>query len=76
MEAVYDLLMTYDFPDVVTGGLRHRVDQLRGVLERTRGDVTQALLQGRLLAALRHDPPSASIEKKDGGDDRPHHPGQ
>ncbi len=52
MEAVYDLLMTYDFPDMVTGGLRHRVDQLRGVLERTRGDVTQALLQGRLLAAL------------------------
>jgi len=53
METVYDLLITYDFPDVVTGGLRHRVDQLRGVLERTRGDVTQALLQGRLLAALR-----------------------
>ncbi|MDW7991973.1 MAG: hypothetical protein RMK65_07560 [Anaerolineae bacterium] len=53
MEAVYDLLMTYDFPDAVTGGLRHRVDQLRGVLERTRGDVTQALLQGRLLRALR-----------------------
>lgn len=52
MEAIYDLLMTYDFPDVVTGGLRHRVDQLRGVLERTRGDVTQALLQSRLLAAL------------------------
>lgn len=52
MEAVYDLLMTYDFPDMVIGGLRHRVDQLRGVLERTRGDVTQALLQGRLLAAL------------------------
>ncbi|MCS7178274.1 MAG: haloacid dehalogenase [Anaerolineae bacterium] len=59
MEAVYDLLMTYDFPDVVTGGLRHRVDQLRGVLERTRGDVTQALLQGRLLAALR---PEGSIQ--------------
>ncbi len=55
MEAVYDLLMTYDFPDVVTGGLRHRVDQLRGVLERTRGDVTQALLQSRLLAALRSE---------------------
>lgn len=53
MEAVYDLLMTYDFPDAVTGGLRHRVDQLRGVLERTRGDVTQALMQERLLRALR-----------------------
>jgi len=56
MESVYDLLMTYDFPDMVTGGLRHRVDQLRGVLERTRGDVTQALLQGRLMAALTRRP--------------------
>jgi len=52
MDDIYDLLMTYDFPDAITGGLRHRVDQLRGVLERTRGDVTQALRQDRLLAAL------------------------
>lgn len=44
METVYDLLITYDFPDGVTGGLRHRVDQLRGVLERTRGDVTLAVM--------------------------------
>lgn len=52
MDAVYDLLVTYDFPDVVTGGLRHRVDQLRGVLERTRGDVTYALRQDRLMQSL------------------------
>jgi len=53
MDIVYDLLVTFDFPDAVTGGLRRRVDQLRGVLERTRGDVTQALRQDRLLAALK-----------------------
>lgn len=52
MDDIFDLLMTYDFPDAITGGLRHRVDQLRGVLERTRGDVTQALRQDRLLTAL------------------------
>ncbi|MBN1956540.1 MAG: haloacid dehalogenase [Anaerolineae bacterium] len=52
MDAVYDLLVTFDFPDAVTGGLRRRVDQLRGVLERTRGDLTQALRQDWLLAAL------------------------
>jgi translin len=53
MDNVYALLTTFDFPDAVTGGLRRRVDQLRGVLERTRGDVTQALRQDRLLEALR-----------------------
>lgn len=52
MDDIYDLLVTFDFPDAVTGGLRRRVDQLRGVLERTRGDVTQALRQDRLMAAL------------------------
>jgi translin len=52
MDTVYDLLVTFDFPDAVTGGLRRRVDQLRGVLERTRGDVTRALRQDRLMTAL------------------------
>ncbi len=52
MDGVYDLLVTFDFPDAVTGGLRRRVDQLRAVLERTRGDLTQALRQDRLLTAL------------------------
>jgi translin len=54
MDEVYDLLMTFDFPDAITGGLRRRVDQLRGVLERTRGDLTNSLRQDRLLRAL-HD---------------------
>jgi translin len=52
MDTVYDVLMTFDFPDAVSGGLRHRVDALRGVLERTRGDVTMSLRQQRLQAAL------------------------
>jgi translin len=61
MDGVYDLLVTFDFPDAVSGGLRHRVDQLRGVLERTRGDVTQALRQDRLMAAL------SRVEEGSGG---------
>ena len=52
MDEVYDLLVTFDFPDAITGGLRRRVDQLRGVLERTRGDLTTSLQQYRLLHAL------------------------
>ncbi|MGD2177027.1 MAG: haloacid dehalogenase [Anaerolineae bacterium] len=53
MDAVYDVVNTFDFPNAITGGLRHRVDQLRAVLERTRGDLTSSLQQDRLIQALR-----------------------
>ncbi len=53
MDAVYAALFAFDFPDAITGGLRRRVDQLRGVLERTRGDVTASIRQDRLMRALR-----------------------
>ena len=53
MDAIYSVLFTFDFPNAITGGLRRRVDQLRGVLERTRGDLTNALRQERLIQALR-----------------------
>lgn len=53
MEQVYDLLVTVDFPDSITGGLRRTTDQFRAVLERTRGDVTMSIRQTRLEQALR-----------------------
>jgi translin len=52
MDEVYAALVTVDFADAVTGGLRRTTDQLRGVLERTRGDLTTATTQQRLEAAL------------------------
>lgn len=52
MDDVYSLLVTLDFPDAVTGGLRRTTDQLRGVLERTRGDLTMALRQHTLERKL------------------------
>jgi translin len=52
MEDAYDMLVTIDYPDAITGGLRRTVDALRAVLERSRGDVTTATLQGRLRQAL------------------------
>ena len=36
MDDIYDLLVTIDFPDAITGGLRRTTDQLQAVLERTR----------------------------------------
>jgi translin len=53
MDEVYGVLMTFDFPDAITGGLRRRVDALRGVLERTRGDLTMSMRQDALRQALR-----------------------
>ena len=52
MDEIYDTLVTFDFPDAITGGLRRRVDQFRGVLERTRGDLTNSLRQDLLIQAL------------------------
>ncbi len=52
MDAIYDQLVTFDFPDAITGGLRRQTDVVRGVLERTRGDLTTTVQQNRLQAAL------------------------
>jgi len=52
MDAVYAILVTVDFPDAVTGGLRRTTDALRAVLERTRSDLTTTVLQTRLQTAI------------------------
>jgi translin len=52
MDDVYTSLITVDFPDAVTGGLRRTTDALRAVLERTRGDLTLTLRQAELARAL------------------------
>jgi len=50
MDDIYSLLVTLDFPDALTGGLRRTTDMVRGVTERTRGDLTLSL---RMEAAER-----------------------
>jgi len=52
MEDVYGYLVTIDFPDAITRGLRRTTDILRAVLERTRGDLTTSLRQAQLQTAL------------------------
>jgi translin len=53
MDEVYSQLITVDFPDAITGGLRRTTDMLRGVVQRTRGDVTTAIRQEMMRQALR-----------------------
>ncbi len=52
MDDIFSLLVTIDFHDALTGGLRRTTDMVRGVLERTRGDYTMALRQKQLEQKL------------------------
>lgn len=52
MDDIYNVLVTMDFPDAITGGLRRTTDMVRGVLERTRSDLTLAMRQKALEASL------------------------
>lgn len=53
MEAVYDELITFDYPDSLSGGLRRTCDALRAVVERTRSDLTMTQVQRELMDELR-----------------------
>lgn len=53
MDDIYAMLVTMDYPDAVTLGLRRLTDIARSLLERTRGDVTLSLRHERLEKALR-----------------------
>lgn len=52
MEDIYDVLVTMDYPDAITGGLRRTTDSTRGILEKTRGDLTVAMRQADLEGQL------------------------
>jgi translin len=52
IEDIYELLVTMDFPDAITGGLRRNTDMVRGVLERTRADITISFRDAELMRAL------------------------
>lgn len=53
MEGIYDELITFDYPDGMTGGLRRTCDALRPVIERTRSDLTASVTQHALVNELR-----------------------
>jgi translin len=62
MEEVYGNLVTFDYPDAMTGGLRRTTDNVRGILERTRGDLAVAVRQRELEHRLEE------FEKRMGGE--------
>ena len=53
MDEIYSLLVTLDYPDAITHGLRRQTDLVRGIIERTRADLTLSLREQRLQDALK-----------------------
>ena len=53
MDDIYSVLVTMDFPDAITSGLRRTTDMVRGVLERTRSDLTLVMRQKDLEEKLK-----------------------
>jgi translin len=53
MQEVHAVLSTIDFPSAITGNLRRTNDMVRGVTERTRGDLTTAVRQEEMKQVLR-----------------------
>ena len=52
MDEIYGILITMDFPELLSHGLRRTTDAIRSIIERTRGDVTVALRQKQLETKL------------------------
>jgi translin len=52
MDDIYAVMVTIDYPDAITGGLRRTTDVTRGILEKTRGDLTIAARQRDLEQRL------------------------
>lgn len=48
MDDIYNVLVTMDFPDAITHSLRRTTDAMRGVLEKTRSDLTLTIRQKEL----------------------------
>jgi translin len=65
MNEIYAALVTMDYPDAITGGLRRLTDIVRSITERTRGDLTLSLRQERLENRLK------AFEKQIQNDDQP-----
>ena len=52
MDEIYNFLVTLDYPDAITNGLRRQTDLVRGIIERTRADLTLSLREQNLQEAL------------------------
>ena len=54
MENIHAMLMDFDYPDAITRGLRRKTDVSRSIIEKTRGDVVNAIGQKKLETAMKN----------------------
>jgi translin len=69
MDDIYGVLVSMDYPDAITNGLRRQTDLARSIIEKTRGDITFSLRGehleqaiGRLIGQLNSDQPEVGKE--------------
>ena len=69
MDDIYGILVSMDYPDAITSGLRRQTDVARSIIEKTRGDITFSLRGehleqaiGRLIGQLNGDQPEVQKE--------------
>ena len=70
MDEIYSVLVTIDYPDAITNGQRRQTDLVRGIIEKTRGDVTLSLRSQQLTKAiseLRAELSGGQVPSEDGG---------
>ena len=70
MDDIYAILVTMDFADAITGGLRRLTDIVRSINERTRGDLTITLRESHLENSLKR----LEEQMKNGDWKTDHHP--
>jgi translin len=69
MDDIYGVLVSMDYPDAITSGLRRQTDVARSIIEKTRGDITFSLRGehleqaiGKLIGQLNGDQPEVGKE--------------
>lgn len=66
MDDIFSILVTMDYPDAITNGLRRQTDVVRAIIERTRGDLTFSLRGERLehsIARLSEQLPGSESQR-------------
>lgn len=80
MDEIFSVLVTMDYPDAITNGLRRQTDLARGIIEKTRGDITFSLrgehleqaiegLSARLNGGQSRDPAESEVSGRPQGDE-------
>jgi translin len=52
MDDIYYVLVSMDYPDALTGGLRRSTDVARSIMERSRGDLSITIVQRGVQEAI------------------------